>query len=227
MNEIHAEEGIAAILSAAQLTGDPGISFLRAPDGDEQLPQLVLSLADAEHYDLIDDRYIGEDSATYRVQIWTNDRRQLLAIYREILAWFRIWRPQDLFDRLVVEVQQPSVTGGADLVAFTTAVATAEDEIQMAPTLEDPDGTKPDAGFAAQLAALTPLQLGWPEDGAIPQPGEDVDAAVMALESLRGVLPQVTFGVVPVRSMDTPHIGFQDRGVYERNLAILWVPDGS
>ena len=51
--------------------------------------------------------------------------------------------------------------------------------------------------------------------------------AVTALEELRAVLPEIRFGCVPVRSMDTPHAGFQDRGVYERNIALLYVPDGS
>ena len=114
MSEIYAEDAIAAVLAAAELTGNPGISFLRVPDGTEQLPQLVISLADAEHYDLVDDRYIGEDSATYRLQIWTDDRRDLLDIYREILAWFKVWRPLDLVDRLLVEVQSPAESGGAD-----------------------------------------------------------------------------------------------------------------
>ena len=233
MSEIYAEDAIAAVLASVEpaLTGNPGISFLRVPDGLDQLPQLVISLADAEHYNLVDDRYIGEDSATYRLQIWTDDRRHLLAIYREILAWFKVWRPLDLVDRLLVEAQSVAMAGGSDpgalegvvmdaLVALMTAKAATDGENQ--------DGKIPTTGLAAELQALMPLHsiTGWPE-GTSPETGMDVTDAVMALEDLRAELPDIRFSAVPVRSMDTPHAGFQDRGVYERNIALLYVPDGA
>ena len=227
---IYAEDAIAAVLAAAVLTDDPGISFLRSPDGIEQLPQLVISLTDAEHYDLVDDRYIGEDSATYRLQIWTDKRRDLLAIYREILAWFKVWRPLDLVDRLLSEVTNEPVPGGADLADLVTAIDTAQTAMLVARAAADGQnqaGKIPTTGLAAELTALTHLHTAWPAGLAAPKPGENVAAALTALEGLRAVLPEIRFGVVPVRSMDTPHAGFQDRGVYERNIALLYIPDGA
>lgn len=32
-----------------------------------------------------------------------------------------------------------------------------------------------------------------------------------------------TFSLIPVRAIDTPHIGFQDREVYERNLFLQYI----
>ena len=229
MSEIYAEDAIAAVLAAADLTGTPGISFLRVPDGIDQLPQLVISLADAQHYDLVDDRYIGEDSATYRLQIWTDDRRHLLAIYREILAWFKVWRPLDLVDRLLVEVQSAAMAGGSDPDVLETAVGVAKLALETAQAGTDDENLDekiPTTGLAGALQALTPLHSIWPVDAA-PETAADVTDAVDALEELRAVLPEIRFSAVPVRSMDTPHAGFQDRGVYERNIALLYVPDGA
>ena len=204
------EVEIAAVLEAATLTANPTVNYLRAPNGPDVLPALVFSLADARFFDTVDGRFLGYDNTPYRVQIWSHDRQQLLEIFRDLLAWLLEWHPDDLINRLLVEVQSTPASGGADLAALATAVDTA---ITNATTATD---------LREQLAAVAQLKAAFPRGTAVPRPGENAAAAVQRLHALRAALPEILFGLQPTQAMDAPHPGFQDRGTYERNLTLLY-----